>query len=103
MSNDELNELLGKLSASPSFEILPPIEMDGRCRIIGVSRYPKTREIDISFYTIPIEEKDIRSSERSEIKDMKSIKIKYEDLTWLAPKLEGLREFLGIENGFDRF
>ena len=80
-------------------EIIPPVDKNGRTSVVGIS-YGIDESITISHYTKLIGETDNEKIRNPE--DYKSITIPIEQLKWLAPRLNGLRQFLKIEDGYEQ-
>lgn len=81
-----------------NYEIIPPVEKDGRTSIVGVTRY-QDGTIAITHHSHPTGETDKKKLREPE--DFKSVTFPAEQLKWLAPRLESIRQFLKIENGYE--
>tara|TARA_R110000868_G_scaffold7299_1_gene39834 strand:- start:220 stop:480 length:261 start_codon:yes stop_codon:yes gene_type:complete len=80
-----------------SYEIIPPVEKDGRTSIVGIA-INDSGAITISHHTNLVGETD--KEKLREPEDFKSVTFPIEQLKWLAPRLEGVRQFLKIEDGY---
>lgn len=102
MSNINIEELLGKIKdTGSSLDAMPPTVKNGRQHIIVIADNKDSKEITIHHHTLAegeVDKEKIRNPQ-----DSKSITIPYEALTWFAPRLEGYRSSLGIENSFDKY
>lgn len=82
-----------------SFEILPPMEINGRQSVVGINIHYGKRLISINHKTNTIGETDKEKLRNPE--DFKAVTISFDQLKWLAPRLEGMRKHLGIPSGWD--
>jgi len=95
-----MKELIGS-KKGVSIEAMPPFIKDGVIHSICIGINYDKRVISISHHSNLVDETDKEKLRNPS--DSTMVLFPFDSLMWLSPRLDGCRQFLGIENGFDRF
>lgn len=99
-TSENLKELMDNPKGS-SFEAMPPFTKDGKIHNVCIGIHYGSRIINISHHTTDVGETDKEKIRNPS--DSTTVSFPFENLMWLAPRLDGVRQFLNIENGYDKF
>lgn len=98
-----VESLLERVKGMNSSEILPPQDIgENKKEVVGININHKTKTLSIIVHTEPKEFPDGKRPIGYEPEDSKTVTFSFNQLMWLAPRLEGYRSFLGVENGYEK-
>lgn len=82
-------------------ESTPPFIIDGRRSIVNFGINYDKKIMTISHHTLA--ENETNNEKIRHPEDVKTVSFPFEHLMWLAPRLEGMRQHLGIESGYEKY
>ena len=97
-----VESMLEKLKGMDNCEILPPLVSDGIERVICITTNNKKRTLTITYNECLERNGDDKYKSPNYYKT-EQITIPMQMLSWFAPRIDGYRSFLGVENSYEKY